>query len=137
MSVEIGKIVGGKVSGITNFGAFVDLGDGKTGLVHISEVSNEFVKDIKSVLKEGQEIKVKVVSVEKNGKIGLSIKQIEQKEQKNRQNIRHPEEFSWGRKGDNMSFEDKMLRFKQDSDEKMHDIKRNVESKRGSNYKRG
>ena len=134
MSVEIGKIVGGKVSGITNFGAFVDLGDGKTGLVHISEVSNEFVKDIKSVLKEGQEIKVKVVSVEKNGKIGLSIKQIEQRI---RQNIRHPEEFSWGRKGDNLSFEDKMLRFKQDSDEKMHDIKRNVESKRGSNFKRG
>lgn len=134
MSVEIGKIVDGKVSGITNFGAFVELGDGKTGLVHISEVSNEFVKDIKAVLKEGQEVKVKVVSVEKNGKIGLSIKQVEQKI---KQRVRHPEEFSWGRKNDNLSFEDKMLRFKQDSDEKMHDIKRNVESKRGSNYKRG
>ena len=135
MSVEIGKIIGGKVSGITNFGAFVDLGEGKTGLVHISEVSHEFVKDIKSVLKEGQEIKVKVVSVEKNGKIGLSIKQAAEKELRTR--ITQPEEFTWGKRNDNMSFEDKMLRFKQDSDEKMHDIKRSVESKRGSNYKRG
>ncbi|WP_127850068.1 S1 domain-containing RNA-binding protein [Lacticaseibacillus hulanensis] len=73
MSVAVGAKVTGKVTGITNFGAFVDLGAGQTGLVHISEVSNEFVKDIHDVLTVGDEVTVKVMSI-KDGKIGLSIR---------------------------------------------------------------
>ena len=68
MLVEVGKIVDGKVSGITNFGAFVQLSNGQTGLVHISEVAEEYVKDIKTHLKENQAVKVKIISVDNNGK---------------------------------------------------------------------
>jgi S1 RNA binding domain protein len=78
MSIEVGSILQGKVSGITNFGAFIDLGDRKTGLVHISEVSNGFVKDIHDVLTVGDEVKVKVTSVGNDGKIGLSIRQTQE-----------------------------------------------------------
>lgn len=74
MSIEVGSKVQGKVTGITNFGAFVELPTGKTGLVHISEVADSYVKDINDVLTVGQEITVKVLSVENDGKIGLSIK---------------------------------------------------------------
>ena len=62
MQLEVGTIVEGKVSGITNFGAFVDLPNGKTGMVHISEVSTDFVKDIKDYLKIGQVIKAKIIN---------------------------------------------------------------------------
>lgn len=79
MSIEVGSIVSGKVSGITNFGAFVDLDDHKTGLVHISQVSNSFVKDIHDVLSVGDEVKVKVVSIGDDGKIALSIKATEER----------------------------------------------------------
>ena len=74
MLVEVGNIVEGKVAGITNFGAFIQLPDGKTGLVHISEIAEEYVKDIKAHLKENQAVKVRVLSVDNNGKISLSIK---------------------------------------------------------------
>ncbi|WP_461226246.1 S1 domain-containing RNA-binding protein [Lacticaseibacillus suihuaensis] len=73
MAVEVGAKVSGKVTGITNFGAFVDLGEGKTGLVHISEVSDAYVKDIHDVLTVGDTVTVKVMSI-KDGKIGLSIR---------------------------------------------------------------
>ena len=74
MSIEVGAKVSGKISGITNFGAFIDLGAGKTGLVHISEVSNSYVKDINEVLKVGETVEVKVMTVGNDGKIGLSIR---------------------------------------------------------------
>lgn len=73
MALEIGAKVTGKVTGITNFGAFVDLGEGKSGLVHISEISDGYVKDIHDVLSLGDEVTVVVVSI-KDGKIGLSIR---------------------------------------------------------------
>ncbi|MFD1670581.1 S1 domain-containing RNA-binding protein [Agrilactobacillus yilanensis] len=76
MSIEIGEKVKGKVTGITNFGAFVDLGDHQTGLVHISEISENYVKDIHDVLTVGDEVTVKVLSM-KEGKIGLSIRKAE------------------------------------------------------------
>ncbi|MEG2644267.1 MAG: S1 RNA-binding domain-containing protein, partial [Enterococcus sp.] len=69
MSIEVGAKLQGKVSGITNFGAFIDLGEGKTGLVHISEISNGFVKDIHDVLTVGDEVTVKVTSVGDDGKV--------------------------------------------------------------------
>ncbi|KRK99349.1 hypothetical protein FD04_GL002339 [Secundilactobacillus odoratitofui DSM 19909 = JCM 15043] len=74
MAIEVGAKVAGKVSGITNFGAFIDLGDHKTGLVHISEVSDGFVKDIHDVLSVGDEVTVKVLSIGDDGKIALSIR---------------------------------------------------------------
>src|SRR5699024_873466 len=74
MTNEVGSKVQGKVTGITNFGAFVELEKGKTGLVHISEVADTYVKDINEHLTVGDEIKVKVINVEDDGKIGLSIK---------------------------------------------------------------
>ena len=72
--LEIGAIYDGKVTGLTGFGAFVSLPDGKSGMVHISEVSTDYVKDIKDFLKEGQDVKVKVVSISPEGKISLSIR---------------------------------------------------------------
>ena len=74
MSIEVGSKLQGKVTGITNFGAFVEIEPGKTGLVHISEVADNYVKDINEHLKVGEEVTVKVINVESDGKIGLSIK---------------------------------------------------------------
>lgn len=143
MLVEVGKIVEGKVTGITGFGAFIQLPDGKTGLVHISEVATEYVKDIKDHLKEGQVVKVKVLSVDKDGKISLSIKKALQEEGvvpvPGRKPSRPPVDIDWSRNKsghDNLSFEDKLMKFKQDSDEKMQDLKRNIESKRGGGYRK-
>lgn len=74
MQLEVGKIYEGKVTGITKFGAFVELDKNTTGMVHISEVANTFVNDIKDHLQEGQTVKVKVLSVGDDKKISLSIK---------------------------------------------------------------
>lgn len=141
MQIEIGKVVDGKVTGITNFGAFVEIENGVTGLVHISEVALGYVKDIAEHLKVGDSVKVKVVSVDEKGKIGLSIKQaikdrkpVGDKPKTNKS----PEEFVWGEKAESApaSFEDMLSKFKQSSDERMHDLKRNIESKRGTGGKR-
>ena len=75
MAVEIGKIYEGKVTGITKFGAFVEIEDGISGMVHISEVSSSFVNDINDVLKKGDQVKVKVIKKTDDGKISMSIKQ--------------------------------------------------------------
>ena len=68
MSVEVGAKVKGKVTGITNFGAFVDIGNNTTGLVHISEISDKYVKDIHDILTVGDEVTVKVMSVGDDGR---------------------------------------------------------------------
>ncbi|GMA50519.1 hypothetical protein GCM10025857_18760 [Alicyclobacillus contaminans] len=75
MSIEVGSKLSGKVTGITHFGAFVLLPGGVTGLVHISEISHSYVKDIHEHLKINDEVTVKVINVDKDGKIGLSIRQ--------------------------------------------------------------
>ena len=85
MELTVGAIVDGKVKSITNFGAFVSLGDNKTGMVHISEVSNSYVSDIRQHLTEGQDVKVIVIGNE-NGKINLSIKRLEPKPQRENNN---------------------------------------------------
>ena len=72
MQLEVGAILEGKITGITKFGAFVELGEGKTGMVHISEVAPTFVKEITDFVSEGQTVKVKVLSVGEDGKISLS-----------------------------------------------------------------
>ena len=71
MALQVGDIVEGKVTGIKPFGAFVSLPEGKTGLVHISEVSYEFVQDLSAVLSDGQTVSVKVLSIAPDGKIAL------------------------------------------------------------------
>jgi len=76
--VEVGRIYTGKVKRITNFGAFCEIAPGKEGLVHVSELSNEFVKDVASVVKVGDEFKVKVVSIDEMGRINLSKKRAEE-----------------------------------------------------------
>ena len=90
MPIEEGKVVEGIVSSITSFGAFVQLPEGKMGLVHISEIADTYVKDIKHFIKEKDKVKVKVLSVEKNGKINLSIKQAQEIKKTNR-----PIEIDW------------------------------------------
>ena len=80
MQLEVGEILEGKVTGILKFGAFVDLGNGKSGMVHISEVANTYVNDIKDHVTEGQTVKVKIISIADDGKISLSIKKAQPQE---------------------------------------------------------
>lgn len=80
MELTVGAVLEGKVKTITNFGAFVALADNKTGMVHISEVANTYVSDIRQHLNEGQDVKVMVIGTD-NGKINLSIKRLEAKPQ--------------------------------------------------------
>ncbi|MGB9868232.1 MAG: S1 RNA-binding domain-containing protein [Bacillota bacterium] len=121
MAIEVGSIVEGVVTGITHFGAFVMLPDGKTGLVHISEVADEFVKDIKDYVKENDRVMVKVLSVDEKGKVGLSIKQARP------DYVPRPRDARKSRS----SFEEKLARFLKESDERLQDLRRNAESKRG------
>ncbi len=144
--LEIGAIVEGKITGLTAFGAFVSLPDGKSGMVHISEVSTSFVKDIKDFLKEGQTVKVKVVGISEEGKISLSIRKAEAPKeprepkenapQRPRRNNDRPRANVWqgqpSKSKEAMSFEDMMAQFKQASDEKMSDLKRSVDFKNGT-----
>lgn len=88
MQLEQGSIVEGKITGILKFGAFVDLGNGKSGMVHISEVSNSFVNDINDFLKVGDSVKVKIISIGEDGKIALSIKKAEPAPQKERSDFK-------------------------------------------------
>ncbi len=143
MDLEPGKIIEGKVTGITQFGAFVTMEGGKTGLIHISEVSLEYVKDIKGHLNEGDTVKAKILSIDKSGKISLSIKQAlldernTAKKAASKKTARKPDDFDWVKKSSQpASFEDMLAKFKQDSDEKLHDVKKAIDSKRGSSYKR-
>ncbi|MFD2681333.1 S1 domain-containing RNA-binding protein [Bacillus seohaeanensis] len=131
MSIEVGSKLQGKVTGITNFGAFVELPEGSTGLVHISEVADNYVKDINEHLKVGDEVTVKVINVENDGKIGLSIRKAKDQPQRpqrpqrprnnNRQNDHRPKE----------NFEQKMARFLKDSEDRLSSLKKNTESRRG------
>ena len=81
MELTVGAILEGKIKSITNFGAFVSLPENKTGMVHISEVANAYVSDIRQHLTEGQDVKVMVIGTD-NGKINLSIKRLEPKPQR-------------------------------------------------------
>lgn len=126
MSIEVGSKVQGKVTGITNFGAFVELPQGSTGLVHISEVADNYVKDINEHLKVGDQVEVKVINVEKDGKIGLSIKKAKERTDSTRP--RHGRQNDFRAKE---NFETKMSRFLKESEDRLSSLKRNTESKRG------
>ncbi len=119
----------GVITGITKFGAFVELPGGTTGLVHISEIADEYVKDINDFFKKADKVKVKVLTVENNGKVGLSIRQAVEgftpHKKSSKSNRGKPAVVN------KASFEDKMNRFLKESDERLLDLKRNTESKRG------
>ena len=152
MQVEVGAVLEGKVTGLTNFGAFVSFEGGKTGMVHISEVSSTYVKDIHDYLQEGQTVKVKVLNIGEDGKVSLSIRRAEGRPQA-QEDRRGGARGERGRPGpskpnvwqgtkqrqpqENMSFEDMMSRFKQISDDKMTDLKRSTEVKHGGFSRRG
>ncbi|HJH10106.1 MAG TPA: RNA-binding protein S1 [Metalysinibacillus jejuensis] len=135
MSIEVGSKVQGKVTGITNFGAFVELPGGSTGLVHISEVADNYVKDINDHLKVGDEVEVKVMNVEADGKIGLSIRkakpQAERPERPQRPRHNNNRSNDRNNRPQKEDFESKMARFLKDSDERLTTLKRATESKRG------
>jgi len=125
--LEVGQIVEGTISGITHFGAFVVLPNGRTGLVHISEVADAYVKDIKEYYKENDRVQVKILSMDPNGKIALSIRQTQPKSaNRERDNGSRRE-----RRPNQASFEEKMQRFMRDSEDRLQDLRRNTESKRG------
>ena len=164
MQLAIGDVLEGKVTGITKFGAFVELPEGKTGMVHISEVSTAYVEDISQYLKQGQIVKVKVINITEEGKISLSIKKAMPREprqesagprgngprngSRNNFNKRYdnkrpfnPQQVSsyeWNpKRNENASFEDMLNKFKQTSDDKMSDLKKyRGEVKRGSANRR-
>ena len=141
MQLEVGKIVEGKVTGITKFGAFVDLGEGKTGMVHISEVASSYVKEITDFVKENDVVKVVVLSIADAGKIALSMKRAQPKPPPQSRPAPRSDfgGNQWAPKKQQgaQTFEDMMAKFKQSSDEKMSDLKRTVEGKRGSYSRRG
>ena len=136
MSIEVGAVVEGTVTGITNFGAFIELPGGKVGLVHISEVADVYVRDVKDFLKERDKVQVKILSIDANGKIGLSIKQLQPPAE-----TRRPPAFEGRRPGPMEprrplrpappSFEDRLTKFLKDSDERLTDLKKATDSKRG------
>ena len=154
MALQVGDIVEGKVTGIKPFGAFVSLPEGKTGLVHISEVSYEFVQDLSAVLNDGQTVQVKVLSIAPDGKIALSIKRTQpapergprpqggnggqrpaQPRQKREEKPRVWQPKPQAPQGE-MSFEDMMARYKSRSEEKIADLKRVTENHRGGYSRR-
>lgn len=125
MSLKPGSIVDGVVVNITKFGAFVEV-EGKTGLVHISEVADNYVKDIREHLKEQDKVKVKVLTVDDSGKISLSIKQASVPKKSAR-----PMDIDWNKSktNNNGNFEDILSRFLKDSEEKFQDIKKHQDVK--------
>lgn len=155
MQLAVGMTVEGKVTGITSFGAFVELPTGQTGMVHISEVAPTFVREIRDFVSEGQTVKVKILNIGDNNKISLSMKQAEgaqapkkggaPRSGQHRAPRRRPEPqqhrpgtYEWQpRRMESASFEDMMSHFKQTSDEKISDLRRTVEGKHGSYSRRG
>ena len=146
MQFNVGDIVEGKITGIKEYGVFADIGEGKSGMVHISEVANTFVNNINEFCKVGDTFKMKILSIMDDGKISLSIKKANPDGEKDN-NEKKPREkkarlqpkpqtidssYVWTpQKSESQSFEEMMNRFKATSDEKFSDLKRkNVETKR-------
>lgn len=144
MQFNVGDIVEGKITGIKDYGVFADIGEGKSGMVHISEVANTYVSDINQFCKINDVFKMKIMSISEDGKISLSIKKAEEQpaarekaDKKPRVKRERPKpvvdsSYVWTpQKSESESFEEMMNRFKATSDDKFSDLKRkNVETKR-------
>src|SRR5699024_10841571 len=121
MSIEVGSKLQGKVTGITNFGAFVEIEKGTTGLVHISEVVDSYVIDINEHPTVVEEVTGKVINVEDDGKIGLSIKKAKDNPvRRSKKPAEKPE-----------NFESKKNQFLKDSEDRLASLKKHTESRRG------
>ncbi len=114
MELKVGTILEGTIKSITKFGAFVLLPENKTGMVHISEVANQYVSDISTVLSQGQTVRVKVIGIDESGKIALSIKRATPT-QAPRRSEQEPAKQSKAP----LSFEEKLKQFMSDSDSKI------------------
>ena len=156
MAIEVGNVFEGRVTGVKPFGAFVALPEGRVGMVHISEVSNEFVQDINTVLHDGDAVKVQVINIAPDGKIALSIKRTQPAPERaprqphgersgnggDRRPAPRPKREEKPRvwqpkapaRSDNLSFEDMMSRFKSQSEEKMADLDHETNNRRGGGY---
>lgn len=143
MSIEVGQKVEGKVTGITNFGAFVALPDNKSGLVHISEVAEGFVKDIHDYFSVGDTVMVKILKISPDGKINLSIRQAKEaegqsatKQDKPKFHDRKPQSrpapnFNKQESSKKDDFDAMMSQFLKDSEDRLTSLKRSTEGKRG------
>ena len=150
MQPTVGEILEGKVTGITKFGAFVSLPDGTSGLVHSSEIANTFVNDVHDFVSEGQTVKVKIIGVNENGKINLSIKKAmppeprpegEQRPQRPYQPRQdRPQRQPFTPKSSappaEATFEDKLKQFMQDSDNRISDSRMYADRKNGYRKRR-
>ena len=128
MPIAVGKVVEGTVSGITNFGAFIQLPEQKSGLVHISEISDDYVEKVSDYLKKDDKVKVKILSITDDGKISLSIRKAKPK-------TNNPVEIDWSKETSTqggLSFEDKLSKFLKDSNER-HDQLKTRDGRRGQN----
>lgn len=126
MPVELGSLLDGTITGITNFGAFVQLPGGETGLVHISEIADVYVRDVNEFLKQNDKVRVKVISIDPRGKVGLSIKQAKEPSPTSAPIRQFPP-----RKKPQVSFEDKLQKFMKESDERQTMLRRSTDAKRG------
>lgn len=134
MAIDIGTVTEGKVTGITRYGAFVTLPDNTVGMVHISEISYQYVNDIHDVLEIGQQVKVKVVNVDENGRISFSIKKaLPPPPRPSRPSTQQGERKAQQKTApEDMSFEDKLKEFMQSSDSRISDLKHYTDRKNGS-----
>ncbi len=138
--VSVGSILDGKVTGITKFGAFVALPGGKSGLVHISEISYSYVNEVSDHLREGQEVRVRIIGIDQANRINLSIKQVEPPPQRaprpsgggrDRQGGGRPMGFVRQAPREPTDFEDRLKQFMQSSDSKLSEL-RYIEKKGGN-----
>ena len=145
MGLEVGSIVEGKISGITKFGCFVALPEGKSGLVHISEVANTYVSEVSEHVQVGQQVKVKILSMGDDGKINLSIKKAEPaperkpyaprpQQQARPQQPREvqPQRVAADPPSPNQDFEDRLKKFMQESDSRIADNRMYADRKQRS-----
>ncbi len=123
MAIAVGEIYTGTVTGVTKFGAFVKIDERTTGLVHISEVADTYVKEVSDFLTVGDEVKVKVLTIGDDGKIGLSIKKAVAPPPPKPQ----PQDSAAAR---NDRFESKLAEFMKNSNEKLNQLKRHQEGRR-------
>ncbi|MCL2773677.1 MAG: S1 RNA-binding domain-containing protein [Oscillospiraceae bacterium] len=147
MQIEQGSIIEGRITGITKYGAFVSIDSETSGMVHISEISSDFVKDVNDYFKLNQTIKAVVISINDNGKLALSVKQMpkdpdssnnseDNKNPNGGENSENPEVFVKDQKrskavlSDMSSFENMMNKFKHDSDEKISDLRKSLDPKK-------
>ncbi len=136
MAIEVGAILEGVVTGIVKFGAFVQLDEDHNGLVHISEISDEYVKEVSDHLSKGKKVKVKVLSIEDGGKIALSMKQAQPKSEQQKP---LPQAVQLNRevhRSDASSFDDMLSKFMKVSNEKIESAKQRRNVRQGKTKRR-